>query len=99
VLLNEGAEMLPPDVIHYALCNTFQKKTEDGRLRYTQNDGVILISEAHTLHVPGFSRAYPINTFTSPQTSSADRVIAFSEMLTSRWAAFNIAPLIKESRV
>jgi len=95
VLLNEGAELLAPDVIHYALCNSFQKKGGDGKLRYTQNDGVILISEAHTLPVPGFQRVYPINTFTSPQTKSADKVIAFSEMLTARWATFNHVPLIK----
>src|SRR5271157_74614 len=98
VLLNEGAEMLAPDAIHFALCNTFQKKAENGRLRYAQNDGVILISEANTLSVPGFLRAYPINTFTSPQTRGAERVIAFSEMLMERWAAFNHAPLFKESR-
>ncbi|MGA2888945.1 MAG: hypothetical protein ABSE51_12910 [Terracidiphilus sp.] len=98
VLLNEGAEMLAPDVIYYALCNAFQKKDEDGRLRYSRNDGVILISEAHTLPLPGFPRAYPINTFTSPQTKSTDKVIAFSEMLVARWATFNHVPLIKEVR-
>ena len=98
VFLNEGAEILASDMIHYALCNTFQKRTEGGVLRYTQNDGVILISEAHTVPIPGVLRAYPIHTFTSPQTKSADIVVAFSDMLTKRWATFNHAPLIKESR-
>jgi hypothetical protein len=95
VLLNERAEMLAPDVVRYGLCNTFQKRAQDGGLRYTQNDGVILISEVHTLPVPGFLRAHPINTFTSPQTNSAEKVIDFSKMLMERWAAFNHAPLIK----
>jgi hypothetical protein len=98
VLLNEGAQILAPDVIHYALANTFQKRTKDGALRYKQNDGVLLISEAHTVAlagVPGISRAYPILTFTSPQTKSADLVVAFAEMLRRKWAAFNRAPLIK----
>jgi len=100
VLLNERAGILAPDVIHYALSNTFQKRTKGGALRYTQNDGVILISEAHTVAVagvPGVSRAYPILAFTSPQTKSADIVVAFADMLRKRWAAFNRAPLIKEN--
>jgi hypothetical protein len=98
ILLNEGARMLAPDVIHYALAKSFQKKTTDGALRYKQNDGVILISEAHTVAlggIPGVSRAYPILTFTSPQTKSADTVVAFADMLRKKWAAFNRAPLIK----
>lgn len=98
VLLNESAGMLAPDLIHYALCNVFQKTAEEGGLRYKQNDGVILISEAQTLSVPGFLRAYPICTFTSPQTNNASQVIAFSEMLMDRWAAFNNALLIKQPR-
>ena len=98
VLLNEGAKTLAPNVIHYALANTFQKRIKGGALRYTQNDGVILISEAHTVAiagVPRISRAYPILTFTSPQTKSTDLVVAFAEMLRKKWAAFNRAPLIK----
>lgn len=98
VLLNESAAMLAPDLVHYALCSVFQKTTEVSSLRYKQNDGVILISEAQTLSVPGFLRAYPISTFTSPQTTNADKVITFSDMLTSRWAAFNNVPLIKQPR-
>jgi hypothetical protein len=97
VLLNESAEMLAPDVIHYALANSFQKKTEGGALRYKQNDGVILISEAHTVPVagvPGVSRAYPIFTFTSPQTTGPERGVAFADMLRKGWAAFNRALLI-----
>ncbi len=30
VLLNEGAQILAPNVIHYALANSFQKRTTDG---------------------------------------------------------------------
>lgn len=98
VFLNEGAETLKPDIVYYALCNTFQKKNMDGSFRYKQNDGVILLSEAHQVQVPGFLRAYPIFTFTSPQTSNSEKVTFFSEMLMYRWAAFNNAPLIKEIR-
>jgi hypothetical protein len=98
VLLNEGAEILAPDVVHYALCNAFQKKTEGAGLRYAQNAGVILISEAKPLPILGFQPAYSIHTFTSPGTKAADKVIAFSNMLVGRWAAFNRAPLINLPR-
>jgi hypothetical protein len=98
IFLNENAKMLAPDVIQYALCNTFQKRTDPCTLRYTQNDGALLISEAHTLNVPGFSRAYPINAFTSPKTKDADIVVAFLNMLVGRWAAFNNAALLTEGR-
>ena len=96
VILNESAEMLTPELIRYALANSFQR-AENGTLKYTQNDGVILISEAHSLSVPGFLRAHPINTFTSPRTTGADKVIIFSTMLIDGWAAFNHAPLLKET--
>jgi hypothetical protein len=97
ILLNESAKMLFPNLITYALKTAFQE-TNNGALLYTQNDGVILISEAHTLAltgVPGISRAHPIFTYTSPQTKSADIVVAFAEMLKKKWAAFNRAPMIK----
>jgi hypothetical protein len=101
ILLNESATILAPDVIHYALANSFQKKTQGGALRYAQNDGVILISEAHTVArggIPGVSRAYPILTFTSPQTKSTDTVVAFADMLRQKWATFNRALLITERK-
>jgi|SRR5580658_1489495 hypothetical protein len=36
VLLNEGARILAPDVIHYALANSFQKRIVGGALRYCE---------------------------------------------------------------
>jgi hypothetical protein len=99
VLLNEGAKILAPGIVGYALCNTFQKRDEEGEPRYKHNDGVIGISEVHTVPVPKALHTYPINTFTSPNTNSAAIVDAFSDMLIARWTAFNHAPLIiKESR-
>lgn len=98
VFLNEGAAMLTPDVIRFALSDTLQKKNEDGGLRYMQNDGVIVISEAQNIAIPGISAAYPIHTYTTPGTARAGKVIAFSEALMRGWAQFNRAPLIKEMR-
>jgi hypothetical protein len=99
VLLNEGAGMLDPETIGYALCNTFERQDKEGAPRYKHNDAVIGISEVHTLPVRGALRTYPINVFRSPHTNSAAIVDTFSDMLITRWAAFNHAPLIiKESR-
>jgi hypothetical protein len=47
VILNVSAPTLRPDVVRYGLSQTLQKKREDGSVRYTNNDGVIVISEAH----------------------------------------------------
>jgi len=94
IFLNERADLLRPDVIHYALCNVFQKML-NAEPRYRQNDGVIVISEASLVEVPGFLGGYPINTYTAPRTDKADRVIAFSEMLMSKWAAFAGFPLVR----
>ena len=54
VILNQNAVMLAPDIIRYALSNSYLKKTKAGSQRYRSNDGVILISEAHTVSVPVF---------------------------------------------
>lgn len=96
VLLNEGAEYLKPDVIHYALANAFQKRTSDGAFRYAANNGVILFSEASSLVAvgPNGGPMYPIVPFTSPDKKHSAAVAAISEMLMRRWAAFNNAPLI-----
>ena len=96
VILNESAGQLRPDVIHYALANTFQKKTADGAFRYAANNGVILISEANRLvtSTPTANPMFPLLRFTSPDKKHNSAVIAFSEMLIPRWAKFNNAPLV-----
>ena len=96
VILNESAAHLPPDVIHYALANTFQKKTPQGAFRYSANNGVILFSEAHTLVAPGLNPGpmHPILPFISPDRKHSAAFSEFAEMLVQRWTAFNNAPLI-----
>lgn len=81
VLLNESANVLQPDVIHYALSNSFQKRFDSGGLRYPANDGVIL-----------FQSAFAILSFTSPHKRQAEFITQFSNMLRSRWVAFNNGP-------
>lgn len=52
VLLNEKSRTYDPDVVRYALSNSFKKKNADGSRRYPQNIGCIFISEAHGLRTP-----------------------------------------------
>jgi hypothetical protein len=93
VLLNQSADYLRPDVIHYALANSFQKKSGPNAVRYTANDAVILISEASSLEgLP--TVAFPVLLFLSPQKRQATRVTEFSESLMKQWAAFNNAQFL-----
>lgn len=94
ILLNEGAEMLAPEVIGYALSNTFQKRDEKGAPRYKHNAAVIGISEVHAVSLATPLATYPINTFKNPNRSGAAMVDAFVDMLSARWAVFNHARLI-----
>ncbi len=94
VILNENASTLDFEIIHYVLAQTFQKK-KDGVYRYPHIDGVILISEAQSISVPGFKKVFPISCFISPQKQNEATVKNFMDMLQVRWAAFNGASLIK----
>jgi hypothetical protein len=96
VILNEGAGQLRPDVIHYTLWNTFQKRTPEGAFRYAANHGVIVISEANRLvtRAPTQKPMFPIMYFRTPDKIHDAAVTAFSEMLIRRWAEFNNAPLV-----
>jgi hypothetical protein len=94
IILNEMAPLLTPDVIRYALAHLFQKTTPDGRLQYSQNDGILLISEAHTLGTPGYLKAFPILPFTAPQCRAQEVVLGFFSKLMEAWAKFNGASLV-----
>lgn len=92
VLLNEKATILDPEIIRYSLSQVFQKKSDEGSLRYPHNSGVILISDAHLMNTPqGKFRVY--RTFTSPNRNAADIVLQFSDRLLRAWAKFNGIPV------
>ena len=97
VLLNEHAQMLSPDMIHYALTQALQKKKPDGSLRYPHNDAVMLISESHPIDMPGVRKAFPILNFIALDTPSRHAPADALEMLQTRWARFNGVPLIRAS--
>ncbi len=98
VFLNEGAKTLTPDVVAYSVHTTLQKRTPDGGLRYSQSDGVIVISEAEPLPVEVVPVAFPISVFFNKSAKSATIVSAFSEMLIDKWAAYNFVPVLAANR-
>ena len=65
VILNESAPTLHPDLVRYGLQHVFQKKAPDGSFRYRHNDGVVVISEAHTM--TGSGRGMPCFSALAPQ--------------------------------
>lgn len=97
VLLNEAVSALGPDIIHYELARSFQKKNGD-KYRYCNNDGVILLTEAHPVAIRGFERVFPIFTFFSPECRNRGLVTAFSDMLEVHWSLFNGRRLIRRAQ-
>jgi hypothetical protein len=55
---------------------------------------VIVISEANSITLPPFQRAFPILSYLSPQKRQAAFFAQFADMLMQQCAAFNNAPLI-----
>lgn len=88
VILNVSAPTMRPDLISYGLSQTFAKQRDDGSVRYPHNDGVVVISEAHT-DVSQGGRGVPCFSWPTPHTKSAEFVNAFSESLVHGWVAFN----------
>jgi hypothetical protein len=93
VILNEDATAIFPDIVTYALTNTFQKKMGD-EYRYRNTDGVLLISEAHPVETTGFQKSFPIQPYVAPATENGSAVNAFMKMMATRWAQFNGAAFI-----
>lgn len=94
VILNESAPTLRPDLILYGLHHVFNKRREDGALRYLNNDGVILISGVHPMRGP-MGSGMPCFSAVSPQPRSAAVFSAFSSELLGGWAAFNGVPHVR----
>jgi hypothetical protein len=95
VILNVSAPTLRPDLISYGLSQVLAKRKDDGSVRYPHNDGVIVISEAHT-DVSQGGRGAPCFSSATPHTRSEQRVNEFSESLVQGWAAFNGLPLVRQ---
>jgi hypothetical protein len=94
IILNVSAPTLHPDLVRYGLSQVLQKKREDGSIRYPNNDGVIMISEAHT-DISEAGRGAPCFSSPTPHTKYERVVRDFSNSLIQAWAAFNNVPLVR----
>ncbi len=92
VILDLSAPTLRPDLVRYGLSQTLEKRTTDGSIRYRNNDGVVMISEAHT-DISQRGRGAPCFASPTPHTKSAATVRAFSDDLIFAWSAFNGLPV------
>jgi hypothetical protein len=95
VILNVSAPTLRPDLVRYGLSQVLEKRREDGSIRYPNNDGVVMISEAHT-DISQRGRGAPCFSSPTPHTKSETLVRAFSDALIQAWAAFNGVPLVRQ---
>jgi hypothetical protein len=95
LILNVSAPTLHPDLVRYGLSQVLKKRRDDGSIRYPNNDGVVMISEAHT-DVSRRGRGAPCFSSPTPHTRSEPVVRAFSDALIQAWAAFNKVSLVRQ---
>jgi hypothetical protein len=95
VILNVSAPTLHPDLIRYGLSQVLWKRRVDGSIRYPHNDGVVMISEAHT-DLSERGRGAPCYSSPTPHTKSEALVRAFSDSLIQAWATFNGTRLVRQ---
>lgn len=95
VILNLSAPTLHPDLIQFGLSQALQKRKDDGSIRYPNNDGVVMISEAH-VDIGGRGRGAPCFSSPTPHTKSEETVRALSDSLIQGWAAFNGVPVVRQ---
>jgi hypothetical protein len=95
VILNVSAPTLHPDLIRYGLSQVFLKRKNADSIRYPHNDGVVMISEAHT-DTSRRGRGAPCFSSPTPRARSEKLVRAFSDSLVQAWAAFNGVPLVRQ---
>jgi len=88
VLLNDQVKILTPQMIHYRLSEVFRRKTDDGGLRYPNNNGVILICETPARN-PAEGILAHMMAFISPNRLNADIVNELYKSLYPRWLKFN----------
>lgn len=91
VILNEHAPLIEPDYFVDKAWDMLRKEAEPGKLRYPQNQVVLLISEAHRIPSEDGSEMIPVETAFSDAGLSNSAAVSFAEELRERWADFNQA--------
>jgi hypothetical protein len=89
VVLNEAAQLLFPDIATVKLFDMLRKRRQDGELRYTNNQVIIVISEAHLINTADNATVFSMSTIYSDAGNANLFVTTFAEDLKKQWAAFN----------
>jgi hypothetical protein len=93
LILNEGAKTLEPDIVRYGIQRAYMKRDQVGKRRFTQNVGVIAMSEIHTVDFHAAAKTHPVLSFIDQESPHAEAFETFSREFQQRWAAFNGVPL------
>jgi len=91
VVLNEHAPLIEPDYFQDKAWDMLRKEREPGKLRYPENQVVLLISEAHRIPSDDGSELIPIETAISEAGLKNLAAESFAKELRLRWAEFNQA--------
>lgn len=87
VCLNDRSEILGPDVIAHRVYRMFRSKKDDGALRYTSIDAVLIVSETHTIGVGPLTA--PCLFVGREDAHRSERVKSFSDRIVNAWAKHN----------
>jgi hypothetical protein len=96
VYLNDQAGTLNPELVLHKIGQMWLRR-KHGQLRYPHNVLAIVISEAHRVKDPRFTRLMPILWGSPPHGTTNVAAGEFARMLINAWALFNNAPLIHSS--
>jgi hypothetical protein len=88
IILNQGAQNLIPDLFDYRIRDLFKTDSTDGSVRFPHHDMIMVISELHPVRI-GPTTLLPTPRYVNSTARQRDRAIAFTEKVTTAWAAFN----------
>ena len=91
VILNEHAPLIEPDYFQDKAWDMLRKELAPGKLRYPENQAVILISEAHRVVTAADVEMIPVETTFSDAGVKNPIAQAIAEELRQRWADFSQA--------
>jgi len=96
LLVNEGVEVLSPEVIAWQLTQMLQKRGSDSQVRYPNVSLIWVLSEAHRLdHPAGIGvQLLPALLMASEDRPPTACTEALVDALQPAWAAFNKLPLV-----
>jgi hypothetical protein len=96
ILVNEGVEILSPEMIAWRLAQMLGKCNSEGDTRYPHINMIWVLSEAHRLDHPHLStvKLLPAMLIASDRCPPTERTTALVNALQPAWAAFNKVPFV-----